>query len=220
MRTRLLAALLLGAVAVGTAWAFLAPPALGGQTSYVITRGESMLPAFHTGDLALVRTAGLYRTGDVIAYRSPTLDTVVLHRVVEANPDGLITRGDHNDWTDPDQVAPQQVIGRLWLQVPKVGAALGPARAALPFLLIVLVVGAAGSTGAFRRRRSRSRSRRGTPDAPGSVSPARPASRADRWPPPRRRRRTAAVQRSGTVSTGPVGRFAIPQHRADLLRRG
>ena len=39
-----------------------------------------MEPGFHAGDLAILRTADRYAVGDVVAYRSPILNTVVMHR--------------------------------------------------------------------------------------------------------------------------------------------
>jgi len=103
-------------------WVFLAPPALGGQTSYVVTRGVSMQPVFHTGDLALVRQRNAYEVGDVIAYRSPTLDVVVLHRIHSGDSHGFRTKGDNNSWVDPGAIPADQVIGKLWLHVPRVGS--------------------------------------------------------------------------------------------------
>ena len=55
---------------------------IGGSTRYVVTNGDSMEPLFHSGDLALVRPAGQYKVGDIVAYWSTLLHTVVLHRIV------------------------------------------------------------------------------------------------------------------------------------------
>ncbi|WP_176445580.1 signal peptidase I [Blastococcus mobilis] len=182
MRTRQPAAWLLAAVLTVAAWVVLAPPSIGGQTSYVVTRGESMRPDFRTGDLALVREAPRYAVGDVIAYRSPTLDVVVLHRIVAAEPGGFRTRGDNNDWTDPDLVPAAQVIGRLWLHVPQVGSVLTATRSAVP----VLLAGAAATVlmvpaGPARRRRHPARkvpSCTGLPAAPAHPRSSPPAP----WP--------------------------------------
>lgn len=58
-----------------------------GQIAYVATHGVSMEPQFHRGDLAVVRPAASYEVGDVVAYRSELLDTVVLHRIVARDGD-------------------------------------------------------------------------------------------------------------------------------------
>src|SRR5258708_6301518 len=51
-----------GAIALAlcaSAWFFLAPPTVGGSTTYVFTDGTSMQPSFPTGDLVLVRPVPL-----------------------------------------------------------------------------------------------------------------------------------------------------------------
>src|SRR3954469_17100440 len=86
------AALMLAAV-----W-FLWPSGLGGGTTYVSTHGISMEPRFHTGDLAILRSAPSYAVGDVVAYRSVSLKTVVMHRIVDMDGDRFVIQGDNNDW--------------------------------------------------------------------------------------------------------------------------
>jgi signal peptidase I len=144
----------LAALLTVLAWVFLAPPELGGQTDYVVTRGISMAPAFSTGDLAVVRQRSSYDVGDVVAYHSPTLGIVVLHRIITAEPDGFRTRGDNNGWADPDVVPADQIIGRLWLHVPRIGSAL-PHAGAVPVLLIGAALPAARAVAGTRRRRRR-----------------------------------------------------------------
>jgi signal peptidase I len=143
------------------AWVFLAPPGLGGQTSYVVTRGNSMTPTFHTGDLAVVRQRSAYDVGDVIAYRSATLHITVLHRIVAIENGGFRTQGDHNTWIDPDLVRPDEISGRLWLHVPKVGSALPRGGLALPVLLGSAAL--ATATAHTRARRPRRRPSRKAP---------------------------------------------------------
>src|SRR5207237_543966 len=77
------------------------PATLGGSTTYVVTHGISMEPRFSTGDLALLRSAGSYDVGDVIAYPSPTLGTVVMHRIVARDGDAFVPEGDNNSRQDP-----------------------------------------------------------------------------------------------------------------------
>ena len=54
-------------VVLASMWFFLAPSQLGGSSSYVITYGTSMAPAYHAGDLAVVRASGSYHVGEIIA---------------------------------------------------------------------------------------------------------------------------------------------------------
>ena len=116
------------------------PQAWGGTMTYVVTNGTSMQPMFSAGDLAVLRSAGDYDVGDVVAYRSEELNRVVMHRVL-TEADGVYTfQGDNNDFVDPDEVAADDVLGRLALRVPKVGLVLGWL---LQPVNILLVVGAA-----------------------------------------------------------------------------
>src|SRR6476660_3068751 len=98
---RRLTALGVGMAALGAGWFFLAPPALGGDTCYVVTNGVSMHPRIHTGDLALVRPASAYHVGDIAAYHSRTLHVTVLHRIVAVTPHWYVFKGDNNSWRDP-----------------------------------------------------------------------------------------------------------------------
>jgi signal peptidase I len=112
------AALMLAAV-----WLFW-PLALGGGTTYLATHGTSMEPGFRTGDLAILRSAGSYAVGDVIAYRSEALDTIVMHRIVSGDEAGFVTQGDNNDWLDEDRPATDEILGTLFLRIPQGGKAL------------------------------------------------------------------------------------------------
>ncbi len=141
------------------AWLLLAPTQIGGETGYVSTSGTSMAPRFHSGDLAVVRPSAQYRVGDVIAYRSKTLRLVVLHRIVAAKGGRFTTRGDNNDFTDPDHPTRTDVVGKLtlrvahggrilhWLHTPLMAALLCGGMTLLLFL------------GAKQRRRRRDRRR-------------------------------------------------------------
>ena len=100
------------------------PQRFGGTMTYDLTHGTSMQPTFHTGDLAVLRTSGSYRVGDVAAYRSPSLHTTVMHRIVRAENGRYTFKGDHNSFVDPDTVTGRALLGKLVLRVPRVGLGL------------------------------------------------------------------------------------------------
>jgi signal peptidase I len=145
-----------GIAALVGAWFLVAPRALGGRLSYVVVaRGTSMEPAFHTGDLALVRPADTYSPGQVVAYRSRDLGSTVLHRIVERDGNGYVLKGDNNDFLDPEHPTDDDILGALWIRVPVVGSVMSwfrqPANAAMVaggavFLAVAFAEG--------RRRRS------------------------------------------------------------------
>jgi signal peptidase I len=104
-------------------FAALWPANLGGRTTYVSTHGTSMLPRFHTGDLAIVRPASDYRVGMVAAYKSETLHgAVVLHRIVAIDHGRFSFKGDNNNFTDPDHPKADAIVGKLRARIPHGGA--------------------------------------------------------------------------------------------------
>ena len=131
-----------------------------GQVAYVSTRGSSMEPQLSQGDLAVVRPADSYGVGDVVAYRSELLDTVVLHRIVERTDEGYVLQGDNNDFLDADHPSDADVIGVLWTSIPEAGHALGWIRDHLMFLAAGIIgIGATGTAAVAERRRRKRRPR-------------------------------------------------------------
>ncbi|HLM05399.1 MAG TPA: signal peptidase I [Blastococcus sp.] len=139
------AALVLAAV-----WMFW-PLTLGGGTTYVTTHGISMEPRFHTGDLAILRSAGSYSVGDIVAYRSDLLDTIVMHRIVDMDGDRFVIQGDNNDWLDEERPTEDELLGTLLLRVPQGGRAIGVLTS--PGALGLVGVAALALVGAARRPR-------------------------------------------------------------------
>lgn len=92
--------------------------------SFVVTSGNSMEPMFHTGDLVIVRRAGTYHVGDVVAYHSAELHTVVIHRIAGLDGDRYIFRGDNNDFFDNYHPSRGELIGRQALLIPQGGSVL------------------------------------------------------------------------------------------------
>ena len=103
------------------AWWYFAPTKIGGSTRYVVTKGISMEPRFHTGDLAIVRPTSQYRVGDIAAYWSTLLHTVALHRIIAIHGDHYTFKGDNNDFVDPIHPTRSQLLGKLWIHVPHGG---------------------------------------------------------------------------------------------------
>lgn len=157
-------------------WLVAAPTSVGGSTDYVITHGSSMEPGFTAGDLVAVRSSDDYRVGDVVAYRSDLLGTVVMHRIVDRTPQGFVLQGDNNDFLDPERPGPDQVIGELAVRIPDGGTWLrritsAPVLAGITFLL---VAGGSATSTRRRRRRRQSMSRHARPTLGPAVLQAVP----------------------------------------------
>ena len=149
-RARRLLELAAGAVLL-IAWAVtLRPASLGGPATYVVVRGDSMLPGFHSGDLVILQAGSGYGPGDVIGYRVPDGEVgagqVVVHRIVAGDGgSGFTMEGDNNPAPDPWLPHVGDVAGRVWLLLPGLGRAIvlahQPAVAgALAVSLLIMVV--------------------------------------------------------------------------------
>ena len=102
-------------------WIAFAPTMIGGQASYVVVNGNSMEPGFHRGDLVVVRAASIYNVGDVVTYRNAEINAFVIHRIIAIQQDHYIFKGDNNSWIDTYHPIREELIGKLWIHIPKLG---------------------------------------------------------------------------------------------------
>ncbi len=111
------------------AWGMLfRPVVLGGPASYIIVSGVSMEPAYDHGDLVVMRKAGQYAVGDVIAYTVKDKGNVI-HRIVGGSASsGFLTQGDNKKEIDPWSPKPEEILGKLWLHIPSAGNLLNGLR--------------------------------------------------------------------------------------------
>jgi len=85
----------------------------------------SMRPTFDAGDVVIVAKApgDVINQGDVIQFRKEKV--TVMHRVVEIQETEagkfFITKGDANDKPDSDPVIPENVVGKVVFNIPKIG---------------------------------------------------------------------------------------------------
>jgi signal peptidase I len=182
MRSSRIRSLLLTAVLLafcGLGWFYLAPTQIGGSTHYVITHGISMEPMLHTGDLVVVRPVSDYKVGQVVAYHSTLLHTVVLHRIVRISGGHYTFKGDNNSFLDPTHPTRSLLIGAMWVHITHGGTVLNWIHK--PWVAAALTGGVAmlllfGGEQQRRRRRRRGRQpateTRTRPKAPArTVSP-------------------------------------------------
>ncbi|HSM25901.1 MAG TPA: signal peptidase I [Anaerolineaceae bacterium] len=112
-----------GAILVVTfaGWLLFAPPQLGGQATMVIVDGNSMEPGYHQGDLIIIRSTDVYQIGDIVAYKHLQMGKYVIHRIIGEELNRFILQGDNNSWTDGFQPTQADIIGKHWIQIPKLG---------------------------------------------------------------------------------------------------
>ena len=103
----------------------LAPPLLGFSFEPIL--GGSMEPTIKTGALIAMEKAAPEEilVGDIIGFRVEGMDTPVCHRVIEIVDTeqgvGFITRGDANESPDTWIVKPENLIGRVVLDLAWLG---------------------------------------------------------------------------------------------------
>lgn len=122
---------------VAALWLIFAPTALGGRSDYVTINGNSMEPAFHGGDLVIVQQPQEYQVGDIVAYRDPTLNRVIFHRIIAINLDQYILKGDNNSWIDAYQPGKIEIIGKIWQHISRAGYVLVWIRTPIIFSSVV-----------------------------------------------------------------------------------
>lgn len=122
-------------------WMTLAPTQLGGSVTYVIVDGNSMEPGFHLGDLLLVRTEASYRVGDAVIYQNAELGRFVFHRIIGAELDRFTLQGDNNSWVDSYHPSQDEIVGKLWIHIPKLGRAIKWVRLPINLALTIGLLG-------------------------------------------------------------------------------
>ncbi|MDQ2935025.1 MAG: signal peptidase I [Chloroflexota bacterium] len=114
-------------VVLGVAWGMTVRPAvLGGPATYIVVRGDSMVPTYATGDLVILAHAETYSPREIVGYRVPAGELgaglVVVHRIIGGDAaSGFILQGDNNPAPDPWLPHRADIVGRAVAQVPTVG---------------------------------------------------------------------------------------------------
>ena len=129
-----------------------------------------MEPRFHGGDLALVRPAGRYEVGEIVAYHSSLLQFVVLHRIVAIHNGHYTFKGDNNNFLDPVHPTRAQLIGRLWVQIRGGGRVLAALHDPVVDAIVCGLLGVFLLLGLGERRWRGKRQRKGA-TAPSRVGP-------------------------------------------------
>lgn len=109
---------------------FIVPQLVGASHSYVVL-SASMSPTIHAGDVVIVNDAPTeqIQAGDIVTFEQPQQTEsgveFVTHRVVEVveRDDGryVRTKGDANEEPDQALVPMENVVGRVWFTIPKIG---------------------------------------------------------------------------------------------------
>ncbi len=118
------------------------PPSVLGITAMATLSG-SMSGAAHdhieVGDLIITRSVNPdeLAVGDVITFMENSR-TAVTHRIMAINEDGTFTtKGDANNTEDQLPVEKENVIGKFWFRIPKLGDAAMFAQTPVGMLVVI-----------------------------------------------------------------------------------
>ncbi|MCA9361499.1 signal peptidase I [Candidatus Kaiserbacteria bacterium] len=129
---------------LGVAGLFLGPLLpIENNIQLKIVESGSMEPNIMTGALVVIKPTNDYKVGDVITFSGTFSDTPTTHRIseiiTERGQQTFITKGDANEEVDTNGVARRNIIGKVILDIPRVGYILDFTRQPIGFgLLIVL----------------------------------------------------------------------------------
>lgn len=92
------------------------------KVKVLLVTSNSMKPEFEFGDVLLVKNQEQYSLQDIVSYRIK--DIVVTHRLVAIHSNSELmfeTKGDANKSADSVLINNTQILGKLFLVIPKIG---------------------------------------------------------------------------------------------------
>lgn len=109
-------------------------PAFFGFSTAVVISG-SMSGSIEVNDMIVIRERSSYAVGDVITFERG--GSLITHRIIAESEGGFITKGDANNTEDRDAVAPDSIVGKVVLVIPRVGRAIELLRTPLGMTVLV-----------------------------------------------------------------------------------
>lgn len=110
-------------------------PMLNGYGHAVVLSG-SMAPELNVNDLIIIHKESEYKENDIVTYVD-TRNSLVTHRIISINGDGITTKGDANNTSDtPFEIS--RIKGKVVNIIPRVGIILDFIQN--PFFVVAVVV--------------------------------------------------------------------------------
>ena len=139
-------------LAAGRIFKVKAPTVFGCSSAVVLT--GSMSGTIEPDDFIIIHKQSDYTVGDIVMYQ--TGGTPVTHRIISENEKGYRTKGDANNTDDGTDIPKEDVVGKVVLVIPKIGAAVRLARTPIGmlglFAAIILIVELPNLVGCIRRK--------------------------------------------------------------------
>lgn len=115
-----------------------------GYYRVMVVQSGSMEPAVKTGSIVAVKSAENYNANDIVSFAdAKTPKKTITHRIIEIKEkDGekkYATKGDANSERDFNEVAQENIIGKVFLTVPYLGYVIHTAKQPYGFATLVVV---------------------------------------------------------------------------------
>ena len=120
------------------------PVALGGNTTFLMVQGTSMLPTILPGSLVIIQESPEYQIDDIVAYeqKEGRYKKIIVHRIIDETEQGFVIQGDNNPRKDSGFPTEDVIIGEVLFSTPYVGDLLVMFRN--PVVLVVAAIGVTG----------------------------------------------------------------------------
>lgn len=116
---------------------------ISGNIKLLTVLSGSMEPSVHTGSLIFIKPTNNYKVGDIVTRKTSDAKVTVTHRISEKKViDGKTifnTKGDANNSDDNEKVTPEMIVGRVFLNIPYLGYAVGFAKTKHGLIIIILI---------------------------------------------------------------------------------
>jgi len=113
---------------------------LGKYRSFLVQSG-SMEPSIMTGDIIIIKSSPQYIKNDVVTFEDDQQRRVT-HRIIDIQSDNIfITKGDANRSSDRENIAKNQILGKVTLVIPKLGYLVSFCKSLPGFLLFIIIPG-------------------------------------------------------------------------------
>jgi len=115
-----------------------------GNYQIKIVKSGSMEPAIHTGAIVVIKPAKAYKDGDIITFGKDTKKEIpTTHRIISSRVEsGVIlftTKGDANEDKDTREIKQNEIIGRVFFDVPLLGYIIDVARKPVGFVVLIII---------------------------------------------------------------------------------
>ena len=111
-----------------------------GHNFYVVLSG-SMEPTINMGSVVGVREEKSYEVKDIVTVQIPeNPNETYTHRIIEISEENeYTTKGDANEFEDPETISEDLIIGKKFFSIPLIGYIINFAQQPTGFVLMVVV---------------------------------------------------------------------------------